>query len=143
MTEAGWWLLVELEMEYWFLLNKVNSPLHVVFWVSLSATLILTLRLVFQSHLVLWVSMRLTLRTNFAFCFLHYFLFFLKILKVHQCNQSHFWSRASERSYNSLLVVVVVSDLPKFLVFFSTFIILNMFRHAQTCLDMFRHANRC
>ena len=50
------------------------SPLYVVLWVSLSGTLRLTLRIVFQSHLVLWVSMRLKLRSNF--CFLHYFLIF-------------------------------------------------------------------
>ena len=54
-------------------IHVVNSPLHVVLWVSLSGTLSGTLRMVFHSHLVLCASMRLIVRNNFIFCFLHYF----------------------------------------------------------------------
>ena len=50
------------------------SPLHVVLCVSLSATLRLTLRIIFQSHLVLCASMRLTARNDFfCSCFFHLF----------------------------------------------------------------------
>ena len=50
-----------------------------VLWVSLSVTLRLTLRIVFQSHLVLSASMRLTVKNDSFFCFFYYFsIFFSK-----------------------------------------------------------------
>ena len=66
------------------------STLHVVLWGSLSGTLSVTLRIVFQSHLVLCVSINLIVRNNFTFCYLHYFSNFFSKFWYHHFIQSIF-----------------------------------------------------